>query len=52
LVKGNDADLLTIGINKADRTQPNLVVDADVLFDAERPPTVGPLNISLANHVS
>jgi hypothetical protein len=39
IVNGNDADLLPVGTDEANRAQANLLVDADFLFyDAEYPP--------------
>jgi hypothetical protein len=35
LIKGDDAYLRSFGINKTNRTDPDLIVDADVLFDAK-----------------
>jgi len=38
LIEGNDAELLSFGIDETDRRETNLIVDANVLFDYRVPP--------------
>jgi hypothetical protein len=41
LVEGNDADLLSGGTDEADGAETDLLVDADVVVDADGPPCQG-----------
>jgi hypothetical protein len=39
-IERNDADLLAVGTNESDGAQTNLLVDADLLLDQEKPPVL------------
>jgi len=42
LIEWNDADLLSVGADEANRAEMDLLVDADFIVDAELPPGTKP----------